>query len=211
MPAKISGFAVAYTALGTLLLYSGIKGTSLQATFKGLASGQLNSDKVQSIGTPQLNILDAHGGSTGGTGTTGATGSAIADDALKYTGNRYVWGGTPGTTAGHDNGTDCSGFVNMVVGRDLGGAIPGYAAGAYKGASHGPPTGAWLLWGGAKTISKSEIQPGDLAVWQTHMGIFTDNGQHIISALDTKDGVVVTTLAGGSPSGEVMFARRLHG
>jgi len=43
MAGKVSGFAVAYTALGGLLVYSGIRGTSLTATFTDLTHGVLDS------------------------------------------------------------------------------------------------------------------------------------------------------------------------
>jgi cell wall-associated NlpC family hydrolase len=58
------------------------------------------------------------------------------------------------------------------------------------------------------SITQAEMQAGDLVVWQTHMGIWLGNGQ-MISALDTNDGVKVTSLADGSPTGEILFPKRL--
>lgn len=206
---KINGFSVGYTAVGAVILWSGISGATLSQTFQDLISGKAPTQDTEQIGTPQLNIEDSSSsGNSGGSPTT--TDSNIANDALKYVGDKYVWGGTPGTTAGTDNGTDCSGFVNMVVGRDLGGAIPGYSAGKYNGGSHGPVTGQWLLWGGATTIPRGSVQAGDLACWLTHIGIFTDNGQHVVSSLDTQSGVVETTVAGATPTGEPLTCRRLN-
>jgi cell wall-associated NlpC family hydrolase len=98
----------------------------------------------------------------------------------------------------------------MVVGRDLRQPIPGYGPGAYTGATHGPNTLSYLLWGGVVTISRSELQAGDLLVWQSHMGISL-GGDQMISSLDTKDGVKVTSIEGGSPAGEVLFCKRLTG
>lgn len=43
MAGKVSGLAVAYTAFGGLLIWSGVKGTSLTATLTGLTKGQLDS------------------------------------------------------------------------------------------------------------------------------------------------------------------------
>lgn len=43
MAGKVSGLAVAYTALGGLLIYSGVKGTSLTATLTALSKGKLDS------------------------------------------------------------------------------------------------------------------------------------------------------------------------
>lgn len=205
----VSGLSVAMLAVGGITLYSGIHGSTLSATVKAALSGDPSTAAVtQTLSFPTGN--DAGGSSGSNPGSIPMTSSSVANDALRYVGDKYVWGGTPGTNVGVDNGTDCSGFVNMVVGRDLGGAIPGYKAGAYKGASHGPATGEWLLWGGATTISASQVQAGDLACWLTHIAIATDNGKNVVSALDTKDGVKQTTVAGATPTGEKLTWRRLN-
>jgi cell wall-associated NlpC family hydrolase len=204
---SVTAASVAYATVGGLVLYSGIKGASLAATAKGVLSGNLSLTDTQVIGTPSIGETGSSGNSSP-TAPASASNSAIVADAMKYVGNKYVWGGTPGTTKGHNNGTDCSGFVNMVIGRDLGLAIPGEKAGAYKGATHGPTTQVWLLWGGCKTVSSA--QPGDLACFLTHIGIFTDDGAHMVSALDTQSGVIETTIAGGTPTGEKLTIRRLN-
>lgn len=205
MPDK-TGIMVATALGGGLLLWSGINNKGVLTTARDLLQGNRPAPgPAQSF---NVNLGSLGGGSAGP--APGSSPSGVVNDALKYNGNRYVWGGVPGTTVGVNNGTDCSGFVNMVVGRDLGQPIPGYGAGQYRGASHGPPTGAWLIWGGVRGLSRDQLQPGDLIVWQTHMGIYIGNGQ-MISALDTKDGVKVTTLNGGSPTGEVPFYKRLTG
>jgi cell wall-associated NlpC family hydrolase len=49
----------------------------------------------------------------------GASGQAIASDALRYQGAPYKWGGAK------PDGWDCSGFVNYVIGHDMGMRIPG--------------------------------------------------------------------------------------
>lgn len=196
----VPGLPVAVVAVGGLLVWSGIYNQSLTNALGAILKGQKPAPGPQ-VST-QVNVSSS--------GAPGTTSSAVANDALKYAGNRYVWGGAPGTTVGTDNGTDCSGFVNMVLGRDLKQPIPGYAAGTYTGASHGPTTVSYLLWGGAKAIPQSQLQPGDLLVWETHMGIALGGGQ-MISSLDTRDGVKVTSIQGGSPAGEVLFCRRLTG
>lgn len=65
MAGKVSGFAVAYTALGGLLIYSGIKGTSLTATFTGLTHGTLDS-------TPEASAIEAEAGAAAGAITSGS-------------------------------------------------------------------------------------------------------------------------------------------
>ena len=61
----------------------------------------------------------AASGSIGGPLGKGASGQAIASDALRYKGAPYKWGGAM------PSGWDCSGFVNYVIGHDLGMTIPG--------------------------------------------------------------------------------------
>jgi hypothetical protein len=67
--------------------------------------------------------------------------------------------------------------------------IPGFRAGQYNGSEHGPVTGEWLIWNGLITIGHNgnEAQAGDLAVWQTHMGICTGPNT-MVSAQNPKDG-----------------------
>lgn len=195
----VNGISVAYCVAGGLIAYSGIKGATIADTIGAVFSGNLAVSNTEKI---QVNNSDT------GSVTQGSP-SRIVSDALSYVGGKYVFGGTPGTDPGHNDGTDCSGFVNMVIGRDLGLPIPGYPSGKYDGSSHGPVTQVWLLWHGARTVPRSETQPGDLACFLTHMGIFTDNGQHFVSALDTQSGVLVTTVEGGTPGGEKLYVRRL--
>lgn len=132
--------------------------------------------------------------------------TGIAQDALKYVGHGYTFGGVPS-----NNQWDCSSFVNMVVGMDLGMAIPGYNAGQYKGTTHGPVVMDWATWTGATTVSSP--QQDDLCIWAGfgalgHIGIATDP-QHMVSALNTQYGTVQTPIAGNGPAGVPVIYRRL--
>jgi cell wall-associated NlpC family hydrolase len=191
--------AVAATAGGALLIYSGIRGYAVSASLRAVLSGHTPAGQAQAA--PIVAQYDA----TAAAAAAGGTDSAIADDALKYQGAGYVWGGAPGTGSGH---WDCSSFANAVIGRDLGRAIPGYAAGAYHGQAHGPTTLQWLLTGTRVPGGASAAAAGDLCVWQTHMGIATGGG-NMISALNPSLGTKVTTIGGGAPRGEVLVVRRL--
>ena len=126
------------------------------------------------------------GSSTGG-GGTGTTGSAIAGDALRYSGAPYKWGGA------QPSGWDCSGFVNWVVGHDLGQPIPG-AAGGFGGQAHGPDVALWIAWPQAPHVASP--QAGDLACWgpNAHMGVCISPTE-MISALNPALGTRVTTIA----------------
>jgi cell wall-associated NlpC family hydrolase len=195
---------------GGLLLWSGLKGKNWSQTLRAVISGK----NPQTLATTQAIITSpqayAYGARQGGTAVGAsaggsATGNAIASDALKYKGAGYVWAGAPGSGAGN---WDCSSFANAVIGRDLRLAIPTYGAGTYHGQSHGPNTVVWLVWTGAFTIKKQDMAPGDLAVWQTHMGIITGPDQ-MISAQDQQQGTQVSSVSGGGPTGELLRVRRL--
>jgi cell wall-associated NlpC family hydrolase len=157
-------------------------------------SGQQTAQAIASQVAGSSGASAVSGSATGGV----ATGSAISDDALRYKGARYVWGGAPGTTPGVDAGTDCSGFANMVVGRDLKLAIPGFAAGSYTGSSHGPTTLEWILFG--QPVNLGSELPGDLVVSTVHMGIVIGNGQ-MISAQDPQLGTGIASYRSGFPGG----------
>lgn len=144
-------------------------------------------------------------------GAAGTNGAAIASDAMNYLGSPYVWGGAPGTRVGTDAGTDCSGFCNMVLGRDLGMAVPGYGAGQYTGAEHGGTVADYIAWGGATTLGKSETPlPGDLVCYgpDVHIGIAT-SATDFVSALNPSLGTLVSDITGAA-SGTIVY-RRVNG
>lgn len=203
MPVKPTYLLIA--AGGAVVLWSGIKGYGISNTLRDVLSGKNPNDQKQL--TSITGATYAYGyGSSAITGSV--SGESIATDAEHYVGHAYSYGGAPGV-----NGTqpwDCSSFCNWVIGHDAGLAIPLYNRGKYTGASHGPPTGTWLVWTGCKTIPQSQAQPGDLAVWETHMGIFVDDGLSIISALNEQLGTRITSLFEAAPPGEILVCRRLR-
>ena len=98
MPARINGFSLAYTALGGVVLWSGIKGTTLSSTFRGLLSGQAPSADQEQIATAATSTTGSSGsspasGSTAAAGNTGAdTASAAANQAIgKMLAAPYGW------------------------------------------------------------------------------------------------------------------------
>jgi len=206
----VSGLGVAYTASGFVLLWSGVKNTSIKDTLTSFLKGQ-----VPAPGQPQNLTIGITDNRPDAPGTDElpqedlVSDNSIASDAQKYAGHPYLYGGAPGP-----NGTkpwDCSSFVNWVLGHDLGMTLPGNSTPGYNGSSHGPNTISYLGWTGAATISNkaSDAQAGDLCVWQTHMGIALGNG-NMISALNPSLGTKVTTIAGGSPGPEILFVRRIR-
>jgi cell wall-associated NlpC family hydrolase len=130
-----------------------------------------------------------------GSAIGGAIGGAIAADAQKYIGSGYVFGGNASSVGNWD----CSSFTSYVLGHDLNIPLPGGKWGdpGMPPHAHGPTTGSYALWG--TQLNQTDVQPGDLVVWQSHMGIAISNTE-IVSAQDEKLGVGTSTIAGTTAS-----------
>lgn len=194
----VSGSAVALTSAGFLFFWSGLKGWMITGTLQDMLTGHQPSHLANPVTVPP-------GSSPASTAGGTPSASSIANDALQYKGATYVWGGTPAKGIGQ---WDCSSFVSWVLGHDLKMSIPGYPNGSYNGSAHGPVAGQYLVWSGAHTVPRNQVQAGDLLCWPTHIGI-SIGGDQMISALDHKDGTVVTSISGGSPPGEPLLVRRI--
>jgi len=98
-------------------------------------------------------------------------GAAVANYALQFLGNPYVYGGTSLT-----NGADCSGFV-MSVYANFGVSLPHSSA---ADRSVGYDVGGL-----------DNAQPGDIVCYSGHVGIYIGNGQ-IVHASTSKTGIIVS-------------------
>ena len=110
-----------------------------------------------------------------------ATGSEIVSFAKKYLGSKYVYGGSS------PSGFDCSGFTSYVY-KNFGCSLSRTSSGQ---SSQG------------KSVSKEELQPGDLVCFSKssgskkigHVGIYTGGGK-FIHAANPRKGVIISNLTG---------------
>ena len=117
------------------------------------------------------------GGKTGGGGVSysasgSGNGSSVANYALQFVGNPYVYGGSSLT-----NGTDCSGFV-MSVYRNFGVSLP-HSSGGDRGVGYAVSGGL------------ANAQAGDIVCYSGHVGIYIGGGQ-IVHASTAKTGIKVS-------------------
>lgn len=102
---------------------------------------------------------------------TGSTGADVAQFALQFVGNPYVYGGSSLT-----NGTDCSGFV-MSVYNNFGVSLP-HSSAADRSV-------------GATVNGLENAQAGDIICYSGHVGIYIGNGQ-IVHASTERTGIIVS-------------------
>ena len=142
-------------------------------TGKGLPKPQPKTPYSEEFKGFSEELKNAGSGGGGTAVTASVTSSAIANDALKYQGEGYVWGGN----ADRPGNWDCSSFVSYVLGHDLGLPLPGGHWGdpGFPPNSHGPTTTEYLVFG--QPINRSQVQAGDLIVWADHIAIATNPSQ----------------------------------
>lgn len=126
----------------------------------------------------------------------------IAQQALKYQGAGYTWGGN----ASSIGEWDCSSFVSKVLGQDCGLALPGGHWGdpGFPPHSHGPTTLQYMLFGTG--INLNDVEPGDLIVSTEHIGIAISKTQ-MISAESPQSGTGIASFPGGFPAGPPVYRR----
>ena len=142
--------------------------------------------KEEETETPDSSSGSSDSGTTdipaGGSGITSCTGQDIANYAVQFVGNPYVYGGTSLT-----EGADCSGFVMRVY------------------ADHGislTRTAYYQAFDGIE-VSISQLVPGDLIIFDygtgtiQHVGIYIGNNQYVHAA-NSRLGIVISTLNSSS-------------
>ena len=98
---------------------------------------------------------------------TNVSGTEVVNYASKYVGNPYVYGGNSLT-----EGTDCSGFVNLVY--------------AHFGIS--VPRDSYSLRSAGKTVSYENAKAGDIICYAGHVAIYMGNGK-IVHASTPSTGI----------------------
>lgn len=101
----------------------------------------------------------------------GNLGQQVADFAVQFVGNPYVYGGTSLT-----NGADCSGFT-LAVYSNFGVGLPHSAAAQNKK--------------GTNVGSIDNAIPGDLVYYSGHIGIYIGGGK-IVHASNSRTGIIIS-------------------
>ena len=134
----------------------------------------LNGPVVQRSGNGQFAYLETgEGAGFGGNEYTSEAAQRLLNEAARYLGTPYVWGGTS------PSGFDCSGFTQYVFKNAAGVSLPRTT---YDQINVGTP------------VAYSDLQPGDLVFPHTgHVGIYIGGGQ-MIHAPSTGDVVKVSSV-----------------
>lgn len=142
-------------------------------TSKPASSNSGGSSSKPSTSKPAVN----NGAAGSSAGSVSSTRADIANYAVQFVGNPYVWGGTSLT-----NGADCSGFTMSIMSK-YGVSLPhSSAAQANRG----------------RSISSSEMRPGDLVFYAgsgggiNHVALYIGNGQ-VCHASNAKTGIKIST------------------
>ena len=129
------------------------------------------ANKAAKSSTSKSSSSSSYNAASSYTTATSSIGSAVAQFALQFVGNPYVYGGTSLT-----NGADCSGFV-MSVYNNFGVSLP-HSSGADRSV-------------GAAVDGLANAQPGDIVCYSGHVAIYIGGGQ-IVHASTAKTGIKVS-------------------
>lgn len=158
--------AIKYTPVVEVADTSNSKSNTKNSTGKSSPSSKSSGKKSS-----------ANDGAAGSkSGSVSSKRAQIANYAVQFVGNRYVYGGTSLT-----NGTDCSGFTMSVMAK-FGVSLP-HNSGSQAGSG--------------KSITSSQMRPGDLVFYSgsggiNHVALYIGNGQ-VCHASNAKSGIKIST------------------
>lgn len=166
---------------------------SQQSTSSSSSSSSSSSKKTytssKSSSTPKKSYTSSkkttssNSSSKSNSSASSGSGTAIAAYAKQFVGNPYVWGGSSLT-----NGADCSGFTMSVY------AKFGYSL----------PHSAAAQSGRGKSVSFSNLQPGDLIFYRNggrigHVALYIGGGQ-VVHASNKRDGIKISNYRYRTPA-----------
>lgn len=131
--------------------------------------------KLEEAGKTSSNSSDkktSSGESKNPSKVTGVSGSSVVDYACQFVGNPYVFGGNSLT-----GGTDCSGFVNLIMGHF----------------GVGVPRSSYALQSAGSEVSYDSAQPGDIVCYPGHVAIYMGGGK-IVHAKNSNCGIVTDSI-----------------
>ena len=158
--------AIKYTPVVEVADTSNSKSNTKNSTGKSSSSSKSSGKKSS-----------ANDGAAGSkSGSVSSKRAQIANYAVQFVGNRYVYGGTSLT-----NGTDCSGFTMSVMAK-FGVSLP-HNSGSQAGSG--------------KSITSSQMRPGDLVFYSgsggiNHVALYIGNGQ-VCHASNARSGIKIST------------------
>ena len=154
-----------------------------------IASGQSQIDIIKKQQEDAINKQQQNGSGTGDKVVGSGTGAEVAEYALQFVGNPYVWGGVSLT-----NGADCSGFIMSVY------AQFGYSL----------PHSSFSMRKSGIGVSLADAKAGDIICYSGHVGLYIGNGR-IVHAKGDEYGIVTDPVyyGWGGKGPAVLAVRRI--
>ena len=168
--ASMSASVVGSYKKGTKVTCYGTSGSWTKVNYNGAT--RYVSTQYLSATAPSTSGSNSTGSNSNSNSITNSVskGQQVANYALQFVGNPYVYGGTSLT-----NGADCSGFTQSV----------------YKHFGYSIPRTSSAQRSAGRAVSWADRQVGDLICYSGHVAIYIGNNK-IVHASNSKDGIKIT-------------------